>query len=399
MLNAFLYDGVRSAFGKKGGALATMRPDDLLGTLLHALVERNDLDPAHIDDVIVGCANQAGEDSRCVARHAALAAGLPVSIPGTVVQRNCGSGLGAVISAAHAITAGEAQLVLSGGVESMSRAPFVIGKAPQAFSSQFTAFDSAVGARFPNPKVEQMYGNDSMPATADNLAREYNISREQTDLFALRSQENYAAALAEGAFAREILPVEVLSGRKQASVMVDSDEAPRATTLDALAGLRTLNSNGVTTAGNASGMNDGAVGLMVGGEKFGASAGLSPLARLVASGVAGVEPRLMGIGPVPASQLALKRAGLTLDDMDAIEINEAFSAQVLACLAGLGLAFDDPRVNSRGGAIAVGHPLGASGPRLLLRAVHELKRRGGRYALVSMCIGMGQGIAIVVERL
>ena len=398
MLDAYLYNGLRTPFGKRGGAVSRIRPDDLLGTAVRALVQRTGLDPERIDDVMVGCASQAGEDSRCVARHAALVAGLPARTPGTVLQRNCGSGLGAIASSAHAITCGEAELVLSGGVESMSRAPFVVGKAQEAFSGRFEVYDSAVGSRFPNPKITEQYGNDTMPQTADNLAREYGISREQADRFALRSQERYAAAAAAGFFDGEIEAIEVPVGRKQPPQKVSRDEPPRETTLEALGRLPALNPDGVTTAGNASGINDGAVALLLGSRTAADLLGRQPMARILATGVAGVEPRVMGIGPVPAAELALKRANLRLNDIDVIEINEAFSAQVLACLSALGLAYDDERVNPNGGAIAVGHPLGASGPRLLLTAARQLERSGARYGLVGMCIGVGQGIAAVIER-
>ncbi|PMR72758.1 acetyl-CoA C-acyltransferase [Billgrantia endophytica] len=398
MLNCFIYSGVRTPFGKRGGGLAHIRPDDLLGMALQELSRRSDLKPASIDDIIVGCANQAGEDSRCVARHAALVAGFPTEVPGTVIQRNCGSGLGALIAASHAITAGESDLVVAGGVESMSRAPFVIAKAEEAFSARLTTFDSAVGARFPNPRITEMYGADSMPQTADNLAVEYDISREAADRFAEASQRRYAQALKAGFFDDEIMEVVIPGSRKRGEARVREDEGFRpGTTLEKLAALPALNHGGVTTAGNAGGMNDGAAVLLLGSRVAGEQLGHKPIARVLASAVAGVEPRVMGIGPVPAAQRALQRASLGLDDMAVIEINEAFSAQVLACVKALGLKADDDRVNPNGGAIALGHPLGASGPRLALTAIREARRRGGRYALVSMCIGVGQGIALVLE--
>ncbi len=398
MLDAYIYDGLRSPFGRSGGALAAVRPDDLLADVLQPLMDRSPFKKDAVDDVIVGCANQAGEDSRCVARHALLRAGFPVDVPGTVIQRNCGSGLGALISAAHAITCGEADVIVSGGVESMSRSPFVIGKSERAFDRSLTWYDSAVGARFPNPKIEEEFGDDSMPKTADNLAEDYQLTRDECDAFALRSQRGWGKAQENGFFAGEVTPITVPGGRKKPDVTVEVDEHPRPQTdSDGLAKLRALNKDGVTTAGNASGLNDGAVAMTVASRAAGKKAGAKPIARVLASAVAGVPPRTMGFGPVPASQKALERAGLTLKDMDVIEINEAFAAQVLACLKGLDVAFDDSRVNPNGGAIALGHPLGASGPRLVLTALNQLKQSGGRYALVSMCVGVGQGIAAVLE--
>lgn len=400
MLDAYIYDGLRTPFGKRGGALAEIRPDDLLAQTLRALSQRCDLDPALVEDVLIGCANQAGEDSRCVARHAALLAGFPVEVPGTAIQRNCGSGLGALIAGAHAITAGEADVLIAGGVESMSRAPFVVGKPEEAFSNRFNVYDSAVGARFPNPRIGQEYGNDSMPRTADNLAEEYGVSREAADEFAVRSQHRHAAAQESGFFADELHAVVIPAKRKQPEVSVERDEPPRPdTTRDKLARLPALNEGGVTTAGNAAGINDGAVALLVGTHAAGGVLRREPVARILSSAVAGVPPRVMGIGPVPASKRALDRAGLSMDDVDVIEINEAFAAQVLACLKALGVPADDDRVNPNGGAIAVGHPLGASGGRLALTAVRELHRRGGRYGLVTLCVGVGQGVAMVVEAL
>ena len=398
MLDAYIYDGLRSPFGRSGGALSGIRPDDLLAEVIRPLMERTKLDGIAIDDVIIGCGNQAGEDSRCVARHAALRAGLSVEVPGTVVQRNCGSGLGAMISAAHALTCGEGDMVISGGVESMSRSPFVVGKHARPFTRQFDWYDSAVGARFPNLQLEKEFGSDSMPQTADNLAQEHGISREESDTFALRSQQGWARAHERNLFGDEITPITVPGGRGREDIIVDTDEHPRPKTdLEGLAKLRALNPVGVTTAGSASGLNDGAVALMMGSRAAGDKIGRAPIARILASGVAGVPPRTMGYGPVPASEMALKRAGLSIPDMSVIEINEAFAAQALACMKGMGLAADDDRVNPNGGAIALGHPLGASGPRIALTAIHEAKRRGGKYALATMCIGMGQGIAIVME--
>jgi acetyl-CoA C-acetyltransferase len=316
-----------------------------------------------------------------------------------VHNRLCGSGLNAVIGAAHAVTCGEADVCIAGGVESMTRAPFVVGKAEQAFTKSFAVFDSSLGARFPNPKIETAYGADTMPQTADNLAREYQLSREDCDIFAAASQHKYSAANKAGFFAGEIKAVSLPQGKGKPDVVVAEDEHPRPdTTLESLQKLRPLFSEGVTTAGNASGINDGAAALMIASRDAGERAGVKPVARILASGVAGVAPRIMGFGPVPASRKALERAGLDLKDMDVIEINEAFAAQVLACLKGFGLPLDDSRVNSNGGAIAIGHPLGASGARLALTAVRQLQRSGGRYALVTMCIGVGQGIAVVLER-
>lgn len=398
MLNAFLFDGLRTAFGRHAGGLSSVRPDELLAASFKALIDKHGIDPLAFDDVVVGCANQAGEDSRCVARHASLLAGFPVELGGTVLQRNCGSGLGAAVAASHAITAGEAEATLSGGVESMSRAPFVMGKAESAYSRDLRIFDSAVGSRFPNPKIEAEHGDDSMPQTADNLAIEHDISRNDADQFALQSQQRYAAALARGFFNDEITGVDVRVSKTEVK-LINKDEQPRAATnLESLGKLRALNAGGVTTAGNASSINDGAVALILGTQAFGQAKGLAPMARILASATAGVAPRIMGYGPVPAAQKALARAGLTMKDMDVIEINEAFAAQVIACAKGMKIGFNDERLNPNGGAIALGHPLGASGPRLLLTAARALKERSGRYALVSMCIGVGQGIAMIIER-
>jgi acetyl-CoA C-acetyltransferase len=398
MLDAYIYTGLRSPFGRHAGALAKMRPDDMLASVIAKVVADSGFAPEKIEDVVVGCANQAGEDSRCVARHAALVAGLPIEVPGAVLQRNCGSGLNAMAMAAQAITCGEGDVFVAGGVESMSRAPFVMGKAESAYSRDARVFDSTIGARFPNPKVEGRFGGDTMPETADNLARDYQITREQADVFAAGSQSKYATAKAEGFFTGEIIAVEVPGGRA-GPVSVAEDEHPRPQTdLAALAKLRPLFPDGVTTAGNASGINDGAVAMIVASRKAGDAAGAKPLARILSTAAAGVAPRIMGIGPVPAAQKALERAGLTIKDIDVIEINEAFAAQVLACLRGLEVSFDDSRVNPNGGAIAIGHPLGASGPRIALTAARQLERIGGRYALVAMCVGVGQGVATVIER-
>jgi acetyl-CoA C-acetyltransferase len=399
MLDAYIYEGLRTPFGRHAGALAKVRPDDLLADVIRNLVKGSVFKPEQIDDVVVGCANQAGEDSRCVARHATLVAGLPIETPGTVLQRNCASGLDALVYASRAVTCGEGDVFVVGGVESMSRAPFVMGKSESPFGRDVKLFDSTVGPRFSNPKLNKRFGDDQMPQTADNLAREYNISREEADKFAARSQQRYAIAKGEGFFAGEIAPVELPPTRKGPVPPVSEDEHPRpGSDFETLAKMRPLYEGGVTTAGNASGVNDGAVALFVGSKQAGDKAGLKPLARVIASGAAGVPPHIMGIGPVAASQKALARAGLTIKDMDVIEINEAFAAQVLSCLKGLGVAADDSRVNPNGGAIALGHPLGASGARLALTASRQLQRTGGRYALVSLCIGGGQGLAAVLER-
>jgi acetyl-CoA C-acetyltransferase len=399
MLDAYIYDGVRSPFGRQAGGLARIRPDDLLAQVMQALMGRSKFKADQFEDVIVGCANQAGEDSRCVARHASLMAGFPVELGGTVIQRNCGSGLGALVSAAHAVSVGEGDLFLAGGVESMSRAPFVMGKAEAAFSRDMKIFDSAVGSRFPNREIEKRFGADSMPQTADNLAREHQLSREDVDQFALRSQQRYAAAKVAGFFDDEVASIQVAGPKKGTQTAIAADEFPRAdTSYEALSGLRAIHEGGVTTAGNSSGINDGAVALTVGSRKMGERAGSAPLVRIISAASVGVEPRVMGIGPVPAIHKALKRANMSLDQMDVIEINEAFSAQVLACLKQLGVDAKDDRVNPNGGAIAVGHPLGASGPRLVLTAARELQRRNAKRAVVSMCVGVGQGIAMVLER-
>jgi acetyl-CoA C-acetyltransferase len=399
MLEAYIYAGLRTPFGRHSGALSRVRPDDLLAGVVKEAVARSGFAPEMIDDVSIGCASQAGEDSRNVARHALLLAGLPVETPGAVHNRLCGSGLNALVGAAHAITCGEADVCVAGGVESMTRAPFVVGKAEQAFAKDFRVFDSSLGARFPNPKIETTFGADTMPQTADNLAREYQLTREECDQFALASQQKYAKAASDGFFKSEIHPVSVPQSKGKPDLVVSADEHPRPeTTIDNLRKLKPLYPEGVTTAGNASGINDGAAAMVIASRDAGEKAGVKPLARILATGVAGVPPRVMGFGPVPAAKKALERAGLELKDMDVIEINEAFAAQVLACLKGFGLPLDDRRVNPNGGAIAVGHPLGASGARLALTAVRELQRSGGRYALVSMCIGVGQGIAVVLER-
>lgn len=398
-MTAYIYDGLRTPFGRHGGSLAPVRPDDLLASVISALVKRNPFAPEAYEDVIAGCTNQAGEDARNLARHAGLLAGLPVETGGQTVNRLCGSGLAAVIDAARAVRCGEGDLFIAGGAESMSRAPFVVAKSETPYGRDFRAFDSTIGARFPNPKIEKQFGNDTMPETAENIARELGLSRDQVDRFAAQSQIRYEAARERGFFDGELLAIEVPRGRKQPPVTVAQDEHPRPqTTPETLSALRPLFEGGVVTAGNASGINDGAAALIIGSRAAGEKAGLAPRARIVSAAIAGVAPRVMGYGPVPASEKALARAGLTLGDMDVIEINEAFAAQVLGCTTRLGIDPDDTRLNPNGGAIAVGHPLGASGARLVLTALRQLERCAGRYALVTMCIGVGQGIAAIIER-
>jgi len=400
MLDAYIYAGLRTPFGRQAGALAPVRPDDLIASVIRKLIADSPFAAEQIEDVILGCACQAGEDSRNIARHAVLLAGLPASIPGQTVNRLCSSGLAAVLDAARAISSGEGELYIAGGVESMSRAPFVVAKSESAYGREFKVFDSAIGARFPNPEITRRYGADSMPETADNVARDLALSREDIDRFAAASQAKFAAAQTSGFLAGEIMPVEVPTGRKTPPRQVSLDEHPRPeSTFESLSRLKAIYEGGVTTAGNASGVNDGAVALFVGSRAIGEQAGIKPMARILAGAAAGVEPRVMGIGPAYAIPKALARAGLTLDDMDVIEINEAFSAQMLGCLKLMNVAFDDPRVNPNGGAIALGHPLGASGARLALTAARELERRNGRYAVLSLCIGVGQGLAVVIERI
>lgn len=399
-MSAFIYDGLRTAFGRHAGSLSSVRPDDLLGNVIKALVERNGFAADAYEDVIAGCTNQGGEDARNLARHAGLLGGLPVETGGLTVNRLCGSGLAAIIDAARAVRCGEGELFVAGGSESMSRAPFVMAKAETPFSRDLRMFDSTIGARFPNPRIESAFGADTMPQTADNIARELNISRELSDEFAAQSQARYETARLAGFYDDEILAIDVPQGRKQPPISVSTDEHPRpASTVIALAKLRPLFEGGVVTAGNASGINDGAAALIVGSLEAGERAGIKPRARIVSAAIAGVEPRLMGLGPVPACEKALARAGLTMNDVDVIEINEAFAVQVLGCAAKLNLSSSDPRLNPNGGAIAIGHPLGASGARLALTATRQLERINGRYALISMCIGVGQGIAAVIERL
>ncbi len=399
MAEAFICDAQRTPIGRYGGALSSVRADDLAAAPIAALKARNpDLDWAALDDVIYGCANQAGEDNRNVARMAALLAGLPITAPGVTVNRLCGSGMEAVGQAARAIKAGEGDLILAGGVESMSRAPFVMPKADSAFSRAAAIYDTTIGWRFVNPKMKAAYGIDSMPETADNVAADYGVSRADQDAFALRSQQRWTAAQAAGLFGDEIAPVRVPRGKGE-PLVVDTDEHPRATTAEQLAKLKPINGPDKTvTAGNASGVNDGAAALLVASEAAARAHGLTPKARVLGMAAAGVAPRIMGVGPTPAARKALARAGLRLDQMDVIELNEAFAAQALAVLRELGLPDDAGHVNPNGGAIAIGHPLGMSGARLVATAMYQLQRQNGRYALCTMCIGVGQGIALILER-
>ena len=400
MPEAFICDPIRTPFGRYGGVLSPVRTDDLAAVPIKALLERNPgLDPAAVDDVILGCANQAGEDNRNVARMALLLAGLPQEVPGATVNRLCGSSLEAVAAAARAIKTGENSLIIAGGVESMSRSPFVMAKSEAAFSRELKLEDTTLGWRFVNPKMKAMYGVDSMAETAENVAAEYHISREDQDAFALRSHQRAAAAMSNGVLAEEIVPVSIPQ-RNGAPVIVDEDEHPRLdTTLAALAKLKPyVKADGTVTAGNASGINDGAAVLIVASEEAAKKYGLTPKARVITSAVAGVAPRMMGMGPVPATGKVLAQAKLSLDDMDVIELNEAFAAQALAVLRQLWIQDDAAHVNPNGGAIALGHPLGASGARLVTTAVRQLRRTKGRYALCTMCIGVGQGIAMVLEK-
>ncbi|KWA27341.1 3-oxoadipyl-CoA thiolase [Burkholderia territorii] len=399
MNDAYICDAIRTPIGRYGGALKDVRADDLGAVPLKALIERNrNVDWSAIDDVIYGCANQAGEDNRNVARMSALLAGLPTVVPGTTLNRLCGSGMDAVGTAARAIKAGEACLMIAGGVESMTRAPFVMGKATSAFARQAAIFDTTIGWRFVNPLMKQQYGVDSMPETAENVADDYNISRADQDLFALRSQQKAARAQQDGTLAEEIVPV-TIPQKKGDALVVSRDEHPRETSLEALAKLKgVVRPDGSVTAGNASGVNDGACALLLANAEAADQYGLRRRARVVGMATAGVEPRVMGIGPAPATQKLLRQLGMTIDQFDVIELNEAFASQGLAVLRMLGIADDDPRVNPNGGAIALGHPLGASGARLVTTALHQLERTGGRFALCTMCIGVGQGIAIAIER-
>ncbi|MEH1013844.1 3-oxoadipyl-CoA thiolase [Micromonospora sp. CPCC 206060] len=395
---AYLVSGVRTPFGRYGGDLAGVRPDDLAGHVVAELVARHPtVDWARIDDVVLGCANQAGEDNRNVARMAALLGGLPEEVPGTTVNRLCGSGLDALAIAARSIVAGEADLMVAGGVESMSRAPFVLPKATSAYSRAAEIHDTTIGWRFVNRRMERGWGIDSMPETAENVAAEYGVARADQDGFAVRSQQRAAKAQANGRFAEEIVPVTVPEGRRGTRV-VDTDEHPRETSLEKLAALPTpFRAGGTVTAGNSSGVNDGAVALLVASEAAVAAYGLTPLARISGAAAAGVPPRIMGMGPVPATRKLLDRLGLAIGDLDVIELNEAFAAQAVAVLRELGLPTDAEHVNPNGGAIALGHPLGASGARLALTAALELRHRGGRRALATMCVGVGQGISLIME--
>jgi acetyl-CoA acyltransferase len=402
MNQAFICDAIRTPIGRYGGALKDMRADDLGAVPLRELMRRN---PGvawnEVDDVIYGCANQAGEDNRNVARMSALLAGLPLEVPGSTVNRLCGSGMDAVGTAARAIMAGDASLMIAGGVESMTRAPFVMGKADAAFSRNAAIYDTTIGWRFPNKLMKELYGVDAMPETAENVADDYAISRADQDRFALASQQKTARAQRDGLFADEIVPVTLPQSRRGAGepVLFAQDEHPRETTLETLAKLKgVVRADGSVTAGNASGVNDGACALLLASAGAARRHGLTPRARIVGMATAGVAPRVMGIGPAPATQKLLRQLGMTLDQMDVIELNEAFASQGLAVLRALGLRDDDPRVNAYGGAIALGHPLGMSGARLVTTAMYQLQRGGGRYALCTMCIGVGQGIAIVIER-
>lgn len=404
MTDAFICDAIRTPFGRYGGSLATVRADDLGALPIAALIARNkDVDWGAVDDLFYGCANQAGEDNRNVGRMAALLAGLPQEVPANTINRLCGSGMDAVGTAARAIRAGEAQLVIAGGVESMTRAPFVMGKADIAFSRAAKIEDTTLGWRFVNPLMKAKYGIDSMPETAENVAREFGISREDQDAFALRSQQRWARANAEGVFKDEIVPVTIHGSRRNATAgesrVFDTDEQPRETSMEALAKLKgVVTPDGSVSAGNASSLNDGACALLLASETMAVRNGLTPRARVVGMATVGLAPRIMGFGPAPAVKKLLQQTGLRLDQMDVIELNEAFAAQGLAVTRDLGLPDDAEHVNPNGGAIALGHPLGASGARLVTTAVNQLHRTGGRYALCTMCIGVGQGIALIVER-
>ena len=399
MTEAFICDAIRTPVGRYGGSLSSVRADDLGAHPIRALIERNPgVDWGEVEDVIYGCANQAGEDNRNVARMSSLLAGLPDSAGGVTLNRLCGSGLDAVAMAARTLRSGEGSLFIAGGVESMSRAPFVVAKATSAFDRKAEMYDTTIGWRFVNKLMKAQYGVDSMPETAENVAEQYGVNRENQDAFAVESQRRAAAAQANGRLAAEIAPV-AIPQRKGDPVIVDRDEHPRETSVEALAKLKPIvREGGTVTAGNASGVNDGAAALLIASEESAKRNGLTPRARILGAAVAGVAPRIMGIGPAPASQKLLQRLGLTVDQMDVIELNEAFAAQALAVLRQLGVADDAPHVNPNGGAIALGHPLGMSGARLALTATEELHQKGGRYALCTMCIGVGQGIALVIER-
>lgn len=399
MSEAFICDYIRTPIGRFGGALSSVRADDLGAIPLKALMARNsNMDFSAVDDLIYGCANQAGEDNRNIGRMSLLLAGLPKEVPGTTVNRLCGSGMNAVIDAARMIKSGEADLVIAGGVESMSRAPFVMPKADAAFSRKAEIYDTTIGWRFVNPHMKKLYGVDSMPETAENVADDYKVSREDQDIFAFNSQTKAAAAIASGRLAKEITPVSIRQ-RKGDDIIVDIDEHPRATTLEKLASLRTpFREGGSVTAGNASGVNDGAAALIIASQAAVKKHGLTPIARVMGGAAMGVAPRIMGFGPAPVSKKLLQRLGLTFDQLDVIELNEAFACQGLASARDMGLADDDNRINPNGGAIALGHPLGMSGARITGSAALELQLNGGRYALATMCIGVGQGIAVALER-
>jgi acetyl-CoA C-acetyltransferase len=400
MLDAYIYDGIRSPIGRHAGKLAPMRPDDLAGEVIAEVVKRNGVKPEDIADVVLGCVTQAGEDCRNVARFAALMAGLPPTTPGVTVNRLCASGLQAVTDAARAISCGEGELYIAGGVESMSRAPYVFAKSETPYGRDVKLYDSTIGSRFTNPRFRKLYGDHQMPETGDNVAKEFEITREQADSFALASQKKYAKAESEGFYKGEIMAIALPAKKKDAPpAMVDVDEHPRRdSTMESLAKLKPLYEGGVVTAGNASGVNDGAAALIVASRKWGERNGKKPMARILAAASAAVEPRIMGVGPAYAIPRALERAGKSLKDMDVIEINEAFASQVLACLRLMNVDFKDPRVNPNGGAIAIGHPLGCSGARLALTVARELQQSGGSYAAVSLCIGVGQGLAVILQR-
>lgn len=400
LINAYIIDAIRTPFGRYGGSLSLVRADDLGAVPIKALMERNtNVDWVQVDDVIYGCANQSGEDNRNVGRMSSLLAGLPYQVPATTINRLCGSSMDALAIAARAIKAGEANLIIAGGVESMSRAPFVMGKSSKAFDRAHKLEDTTMGWRFINPKLDEMYGTESMPQTVENVAEQFNINRVDQDAFALRSQQRTAMAQNTEFFKSEIIPV-VIPQRKGDPTIVDTDEHPRAdTTLAALTKLRPIfTASGTVTAGNASGINDGAAAFLVASDQAVKEYNLTPRARIIGATTVGVEPRIMGFAPAPAIKKLLKQTGLSLDEMDVIELNEAFAAQALACTRDLGLADDDKRVNPNGGAIALGHPLGASGARLIMTALNQLEHTGQRYALCSMCIGVGQGIAMIIER-
>ena len=400
MLDAYIYDGLRSPIGRHAGKLAPLRPDDLAGEVIAEVVKRNAVKPEDISDVILGCVTQAGEDCRNVARFATLMAGLPPSVPGVTVNRLCASGLQAVTDAARAITAGEGDLYIAGGVESMSRAPYVMAKSETPYGRDVKLYDTTIGSRFTNPRFKKMYGDQAMPETGDNVAKEFGVSRAQADEFALASQKKYAKAEAEGFYKNEILEIRIQNKKKDAPpTVISQDEHPRRdATMESLAKLKSLYEGGVVTAGNASGVNDGAAALIIASRKWGEKNGKKPIARILSAASAAVEPRIMGVGPAFAIPKALARANLELGDMDIIEINEAFASQVLGCLALMKVDFKDPRVNPNGGAIAIGHPLGCSGARLALTVSRQLKETGGQYAAVSLCIGVGQGLAVILER-